>query len=102
MIEGGRLKKRCHDADNPAIVRGFLFGDIIGTKGGRIMALNKDGLDPSKPVDFETLMRVKREQKERKHGDSESAKPKGRKKAVRRSVKQSDEDSSEPTVSEEA
>lgn len=33
------------------------------------MALNKDGLDPSKPVDFQTLMRVKSEQKARKQED---------------------------------
>ena len=66
------------------------------------MATNNDGLEIGQPVDFETLMRIKAEQRRKKDGDSEPAKQRGRKKEVRRSGKQQDEDSSESIASEEA
>lgn len=37
---------------------------------------NKDGLEPNKPVDFETLQRVKREQREA--AKNAKAEPKGK------------------------
>jgi hypothetical protein len=39
-------------------------------------ALNQDGLDPGKPVDFATLVRVEYERKQAKQQDDEQEKPK--------------------------
>lgn len=56
------------------------------------MAVNKDGLEPGKPVDFETLQRVKQQQREAKRNGTD-AKPerKQRGKARGSKVRQSDE-----------
>lgn len=42
------------------------------------MALNKDGLDPSRPVDFVTHQRILREQREGKKNATEAAPKTGR------------------------
>jgi hypothetical protein len=49
------------------------------------MALNRDGLEVGQPVDFETMMRIKRQQKAGDtNGNSTEEKPKrGRRKSVR-------------------
>ena len=45
------------------------------------MSLNKDGLEIGKPVDFETLMRIKRKKPEVKEDAGQAKKPKQRKKS---------------------
>jgi hypothetical protein len=66
------------------------------------MAKNRDGLEPGQRIDFETLMKLKRQQRERKNEQPEPRKTRGRKKAVRRSDEQPVEDSSGSASAEEA
>lgn len=67
------------------------------------MALNKDGLEPGQPVDFETMMRINR-QREAKQYEPEPAKRKGRpkKKVDDRPDQPEVQDSSEPAIPKEA
>ena len=69
------------------------------------MPLNKDGLEPGQPVDFETMMRVNR-QRQVKANEQPESKPAKRGRKAKESVHRSDEqraqDSSEPTGEEEA
>jgi len=44
---------------------------------------NKDGLEPNKPVDFETLQRVKREQREAAKNAKAESKGKGQRRTAR-------------------
>lgn len=58
------------------------------------MALNKDGLDPSKPVDFATMKRIQREHSERKAEDAKPKSAERKDKEVRKSNRNSDESAS--------
>ena len=67
------------------------------------MTLNKDGLEPGQPVDFETMMRVNRQRKVQED-EPEPTKQRGRpkKKGLHRSDEPELQDSSESAVSKEA
>ena len=65
------------------------------------MALNKDGLEPGKPVDFVTLMRVQREQREAAKNAKPEPKKRGRKK-VHSAEQSGDESAPESVIPEEA
>ena len=57
------------------------------------MALNKDGLEPGQPVDFETMIRVNRQREAKKHESSAAAKPAKRGRKARKDVRADDEQS---------
>lgn len=68
------------------------------------MPLNKDGLEAGQPVDFDTLMRIKAEQRTKVQSDDDT-KPAKRgkgKEAVRSGDERQHQDLSEPDEAQEA